>query len=983
MRYRVGPVQLSPTTTQTDAITSGGMVSYTRVPLISGDEIEKHNDAAITAVAAYDQSLYLGTSSGEVLHFFRADDSYIISSKQKTHSKKTRSVSRILLLPSVSRGLVLCNQTTAVFSLPEFTPLSNMGSLRDVNDICIDSDNSTVASAESGVEVTVFAKSLIRVVNVFPESLKLVRNIDYPGVVTGVRRSLYGLVANTESYDLIDLQNIRKIPLFPISQAAGQEDDQEKLTPLVCPVGSEEFLVTSGVKSTEPSMGMVVNVDGDISRGTIAWEAYPSSIAVDFPNVAAVIGNKVVIHSLLDQGLVDEISYETTPIVVNVLASHKVPHKPLAEKVQLVPIASGEEDVDTAELPESMKEKFENESELASKMSILSSSLFVYSESNGVECLLSSPRVLALEQMVIDGQANQVLDELESNYLSSELAFVSFEYLHLLIGINVIKGNDFGDMCRRAWIEEGQSLDPRILVYVFSPQDVHGDLWVFNGVVSMIRDLKKRKWKKNTKAMEFFRLFVKAWLGRRGLESIGADKINVIKSLEMAHLRLILSSKLSHEQVEKEIQENIIETIDEAEHLLMTHKRFFLLSQIKLRKGLLREAFEYFKNMLTDPEWHDDDFENGPEQMAAILATVEGDDSELVWEYGLWLATHFPDAGIKVFMQDRGFDEEKVLQAFKDSGVEKLYLQYLKYLVYDRKTTLFTSDLITFVANGVVEKLEAKANSHFLHTVNETYRGLSLPKRIYYDYFKSQTKKKGITEDESSFVELRTELLTLLQRTVDFDVQLLLKQFEADKVKNLLTMERAIIYGRLGVHERSLQLLTHSVGDFATAMRYCRAGHIRGLVIGESGDPEVGSDDATRADLFRILFLEFLKLSNEDWRVYCTQHLLDQWGTLLDVNLVLSNIPNDWKVRSLDGYLTKVFRALANQKNKSIVQKSLSRSANSYYSSQYDSLKEYAEQQQAMAQDQSQAPDSHLSGPQNQNPGDAEAPGQGPDEEEP
>lgn len=53
------------------------------------------------------------------------------------------------------------------------------------------------------------------------------------------------------------------------------------LKPHICSPSSSEFLLTTGTSLAEPGVGIFVNLDGDVVRGTIEFSQYPSSIALD------------------------------------------------------------------------------------------------------------------------------------------------------------------------------------------------------------------------------------------------------------------------------------------------------------------------------------------------------------------------------------------------------------------------------------------------------------------------------------------------------------------------------------------------------------------------------------------------------------------------------------------------------------------------------------------------------------------------------
>lgn len=56
------------------------------------------------------------------------------------------------------------------------------------------------------------------------------------------------------------------------------------LKPHIFSPSSSEFLLTTGTALTEPGVGLFVNLDGDVVRGTIEFSQYPNSIALDTSN---------------------------------------------------------------------------------------------------------------------------------------------------------------------------------------------------------------------------------------------------------------------------------------------------------------------------------------------------------------------------------------------------------------------------------------------------------------------------------------------------------------------------------------------------------------------------------------------------------------------------------------------------------------------------------------------------------------------------
>ena len=235
------------------------------------------------------------------------------------------------------------------------------------------------------------------------DTIKLVRNIEYPSCLTSARRNQFACVADSQSYALLDVENQQKISLSPISSlnesiSAGVIEDissppdrsnrnsgslrpvsrdedgnsrghgrntslgalvggltrrqgspqpkiqdrntlgtpeppdtpkfpprtssrnrsisaagspssqpvtQEKplppppdgtstpkeasvvptqaisLVPHICSPTPSEFLITTGTRVEDPGVGVFVNLDGDVVRGTLEFTRYPSSIVAD------------------------------------------------------------------------------------------------------------------------------------------------------------------------------------------------------------------------------------------------------------------------------------------------------------------------------------------------------------------------------------------------------------------------------------------------------------------------------------------------------------------------------------------------------------------------------------------------------------------------------------------------------------------------------------------------------------------------------
>lgn len=270
-----------------------GNLQISNLPL----ETPLENDEHISTVATYKSSIYIGTSKGQILHlhlFEDASDYMLILQLQVT--EKNVPVTKILPMPDVEWCLVICNRTLYVYTLPELLPC-HVGKLRDVNDVLELSQVKNPKTKNIHDKAIVFTSTKLRVVQFIPpETIKLLRDIPYNGALIGVSSaagtlanySNICLVANGENYDVVDMQQTRRISLF--------EHNPEKapgVLPSILPFkaeGKEEFVLP--VRTNEStSMAMFINSFGDVTRGTLTWidKGYPTNgMAVVWPYICGL-----------------------------------------------------------------------------------------------------------------------------------------------------------------------------------------------------------------------------------------------------------------------------------------------------------------------------------------------------------------------------------------------------------------------------------------------------------------------------------------------------------------------------------------------------------------------------------------------------------------------------------------------------------------------------------------------------------------------
>lgn len=655
------------------------------LPLHNPD-IKDSENAYPTYVEKLNDHIYIGTSHGEILHFFKIDSDFILVSRNSFHQTRIRPITKILLLPKIEKALVLAGGLLSCFLLPEFSP-ANIGRVKEVNDISLDFDNKA-KNDSNGVHVAVYTTNQIRIINVTPSALRLVKDITYSDSKKGLRRSEYSLVASRDNYDLIDLQNFQKIPLFPILTVQDQTGNQrEPLSPFILPVGKEEFLVTCGISKEEPSMGLVLNLNGDISRGTIPLSKYPDSIGINYPYVVSTFGKNIAVNSLHDQLEVQSLEFTGDVQIGNVSSEFTEPYNDLVDLIKLVPIV-GEN-----------KEREVKEFEFVSKISTISTSLVCFC-SNFVKILLPQPRLIRL----VDFQnIEQLEDELKSVDGSTELGVIEIEYINLLIGLTHLKNKSYTQSFE-TWTNG--TVDPRILIYIFK-YSVYGEVWLFNGLKPLVEELRKSI--KETKFRKFFSLFLEKWIKKETF----TENTDIVKSIELANLKESLDD---NSKVLDIVDKDIKLTLDETLSILKENGKHTALAKIYTKQGKYRDVLQLYKDLedgnKTDPSFNKDD---GLTIIIDLVYKHFSQDEDLVWEIGLWLMNKRPELGLN-FFQNEGLnikikDETLLISKIDDISLKYKYIEKLLVrLNKDKMRTNLVKNLYKTELKGLNERIRIYRN---------------------------------------------------------------------------------------------------------------------------------------------------------------------------------------------------------------------------------------------------------------------------------
>lgn len=213
------------------------------VPLSTNDNGTR---AHITCVDAWNGNLYIGTSSGQVLHYVSippdpsstdesGSPSYIFATTIEP-AYRTRQegpdegVKQILLLPNASKACIVCNSTLTFYTLPELSPAYDgriqqvgcrwVGGL-DRNDL---EDHHHAQQNSQATAVMICLRQRLRLIGVGDAAAPTkIRDIELGGVSALERRGDLACVADASTYSLLDVVNQRKNDLFPIASSSSSQ----------------------------------------------------------------------------------------------------------------------------------------------------------------------------------------------------------------------------------------------------------------------------------------------------------------------------------------------------------------------------------------------------------------------------------------------------------------------------------------------------------------------------------------------------------------------------------------------------------------------------------------------------------------------------------------------------------------------------------------------------------------------------------------
>ncbi|QLQ79857.1 hypothetical protein HG537_0C05060 [Torulaspora globosa] len=531
---------------------------------------------------AFEQNIYLGTSTGDLLHYFEIEPrNYILVSQTKFNSDLSVPIDKILLLPNIERALVLSNQTLVLFLLPEFAPAPNTLSLNGITDIAIRGYSSTSRSYKF---YAAQAKS-IKLLKVSSSAITLIKSFDFRSVTRMVAQGHHLAVAKQNNYEVLDLKTLKTIPLFRISEV------NAPLRPVVVQFKKQQFLVATGGGSyDDSSMALVVNHNGDIVNASIVLDNYPSNVIVEYPYlIVRFKPNRVCIYRLEDElKLTQKIVTESLKLrVAKTSKNFSGFERPeikerVVDMMRRVPLVGNANQL-----------KIENEKVLVEDVFEERCSTVLYG-SFGIHLLIKPPPVLVFSEHNEPGM--RAIEE----YLSqadqpcqSKFRLLENQYLRsLLLLLEVLHSPKIDLTLIRKWCAMSNTVEVRLLLYVLGFQ-IYGTLWIFNGLIDLVERLKSLKLHHKCDDLEWLLRSIKNEFEKNSAERPNGDYQNLMKTLDVNMFKL----KFDEEQNDIDMTTYHEDSLAEIMRIIEANEniRLDLLLQVMQRRGMLSETIELLK----------------------------------------------------------------------------------------------------------------------------------------------------------------------------------------------------------------------------------------------------------------------------------------------------------------------------------------------------------------------------------------------------
>lgn len=554
-------------------------------------------DLEYSCFEAYDENIYLGTKSGDLLHYFEIEqENYMLVSRTKFDEESNKPINKIVLLPQIERALVLCDDILVVFLLPEFAPAPNTKKLKGVLDVTV----RNYSSQFKFYKFYAIKQESIKMLKISSQSISTIQKFDFKLISKASAIDYTLMTSKVNSYEIINLKDSTNIPLFPISET------NAPLKPIITKFCQNEFLVTTGGGSeNDTSIVFVVTSTGEISHGTIILSKYPRDVIVEYPFVIVNLDSRQIevfkISPNAEPQVVQKMSLNNSDLglcrsskVFNNFEQTQTKGK-VVEKLRLVPLCKGNHDF-----------RIHTESAYVNEIFKEESSLVIYGKF-GIELLVKRSPIFDFERHD-ESEIDKLDDYLEGtkNLTLSKLQHIERNYMITMLLLLIILHSKFVDeKIVEGWCLRAERVDIKLLFFLLDLR-IYGEIWTFNGLTKLIHQLRSlnliNKCDNLVNLLEIIKVRIQNPLLRDSIK----DYSNLVKMIDVNILQRQLIENGDNVDVNS-FEENSLEEIttilekeseDHLELLMSIYQRrnmFQELISLLKRKKDIRRSFEFLK----------------------------------------------------------------------------------------------------------------------------------------------------------------------------------------------------------------------------------------------------------------------------------------------------------------------------------------------------------------------------------------------------
>jgi hypothetical protein len=431
--------------------------------------------------------------------------------------------------------------------------------------------------------------------------------------------------------------------------------------------------------------------------------------------------------------------------------------------------------------------------------------------------------------------------------------------------------------------------------------------------------------------------FLSSWQSKRGFGSV-ADEEYVFDTVDEALLHLLLElhqSLARGSSVASSITaklNNVVDhwkgDFDRAVRLLEDYHHLFVLSRLFQSRKLSKDVLRTWQRIAEGESDAGGTLSAPAAEVQVRRYLVRLGNTQLVEDYGLWLAARNAELAIEVFTDDSSrvkFSPQRIAALLKERAPGAVQ-QYLEHLVFRKNLAQFADDLIGYYLDSVLNVLEDSPEARdSVKQSYSTYRAMRAPKPTYLNFIAQNTRPEPWWQSRLRLLQLLgggsyAALSHPTTKNLTYSVDAVLERLAP--FSTYLVSESIILDARQGRHKEALRLLTHGLGDYDTAVAYCYFGGPAPTSGGPVDASSLPSRDKQR-DLFAYLLQEFLRIEDVVERLERTKELLGKFAAWFDPLETLAQIPESWSVDVMSEFLVRTFRASASERNEVIVVKAL------------------------------------------------------------